>query len=357
MHSPIPPASPRRLLPPLLASLPGAPVSLRPPKAILPLLSPILRQRVNFLSGSTEDPWLPLLCYDRAKVSHLSQIVQGENFEPHPVSGEVEIDWATKVETRYNRVDEETVQALVNIRELGLAVKLVWCIGDQEGGGDGWRICEVTVLDSDARSQEGWENIEDAERQFKEAMVQGTQSKKVMSGHSQSDEDDGYWAQYDSSPGRTPTNESPPAPDSLRNGEKDHNDEDAYYNRYSSVQPAADKHDPEEAARSRGIETTLGVEEMSHPARYHPGYRSASSSGLAQPRPTSSGSSNGKDTVAKLEKTAADQRQGEIAIKQHISTTIKGLFRLARASGIARVEFERLVRTELDVLSLIEDDD
>src|SRR5271169_3321698 len=131
MPPPLPPPSPRHLLPSLLASLPAAAVSSQPPTALLPLLSPILRQRVQLLSAATEDPWLPLLCYDPEKASKLSAIAQSDIFEPHPVSGEVEVDWNSEVETRFRRVDEETFEAYVSLREFELSVKLLWCTGDQ----------------------------------------------------------------------------------------------------------------------------------------------------------------------------------------------------------------------------------
>jgi hypothetical protein len=351
---------------------------------------------VKYLSQATEDAWLPLLCYDQAKVSSLAQIAVSEKFELHPVSGDVEVDWDSKVETRYRRIDEETLQALVNLREVGLRVKLVWCIDDQEGGGTGWRIGEATVLDSalaiSGGPQEGWGSIEEAECQFKEATVQntkkrssdgGTDGTNGISDHSfhseQSDDDDSYWARYDNSPGRTPAEKYTPARDSSQSGAKDQGDEDMYYAQYAHVQPAMDNHDPDEATRNGDVETTLGKDEilrsLHRDLEYHPKLSKSprawieespnaqlqphigAGSQLIQPRPASSSSSTGEDAVSKLENTAATQGQNEIAVKQHISTTMKSLFRLARAAGIARCEFERLVKTELDVLSLIGEDD
>ena len=46
--------------------------------------------------------------------------------------------------------------------------------------------------------------------------------------------------------------------------------------------------------------------------------------------------------------------RAEMGIKQHIATDIKSLFRLARSVGMDRREFERIVRTELDLLALME---
>jgi hypothetical protein len=60
-------------------------------------------------------------------------------------------------------------------------------------------------------------------------------------------------------------------------------------------------------------------------------------------------------TVAKLEESAGKQEQSEFGVKQHISRSIRSLFLLSRAAGIDRQEFERMVRTELDVLGMVED--
>lgn len=52
---------------------------------------------------------------------------------------------------------------------------------------------------------------------------------------------------------------------------------------------------------------------------------------------------------------AEKRDQGEFGVKQHVSRSVKSLYMLARASGIDRQEFERLVRTELDMLGLMEE--
>jgi hypothetical protein len=49
--------------------------------------------------------------------------------------------------------------------------------------------------------------------------------------------------------------------------------------------------------------------------------------------------------------------QAQRGIKMHISTDIKSLFRLAKSSGMDRAEFEEIIRRELDVLSLLEQDE
>jgi hypothetical protein len=80
----------------------------------------------------------------------------------------------------------------------------------------------------------------------------------------------------------------------------------------------------------------------------------ARTTSLNHPRPSSSTSSR---SVERLEREAGRSSQAELAIKQHISTDIKSLFRLARASGIDRQEFERIIQRELEVLPMLERED
>ncbi|RFU33561.1 hypothetical protein B7463_g2780, partial [Scytalidium lignicola] len=421
------PPAPDRLLRPLLAALPAATVSHQPPGAILPFLSPILRQRVQLLSATASEktPWLPLLYYDDAKAGKLEHVVANDRLQPHPVSGEVEIDWEDEVELKYRRLDAETLQALAAIRDLQLGVRLVYCVGDQEGGGDGWRIGEVNVLD--ALEQSGWhhDNIDSCEAAFQNIEKQQIESyiriPNGINGYSsngnpangygdkveeEDEDDDGdYWAQYDNTPSRTPAPKHSPAPN-IRNGNTFSNngylsefqsqvpgpqdDEDSYYAQYASVQAAMDNHDPDEAQQTRDVETSLGRDEVAHellqnlnsipdplpvPALHssdpilsqftngHANGRSKEegTNPILQPRPASSTPSTGSDTVARLEREAAassssaSAEQSEMAIKQHISTSLKSLYRLAKVGGIDREEFERLVRTELDLLGMMED--
>lgn len=421
MPPPIPPPAPRQLLPPLLASLPAAAVSPEPPTALLPTLSPILQQRVRLLSASSADPWLPLLCYNQEKAGKLLEIAKSDRFEPHPVSGEVEIDWDGDVEVKYRRLDEETLEAYVSLHTFDLSVKLLFCTGDQEGGGDGWRIGEVAVAED--HTLQSWESIGAAEGKFKEeASSKESASQTTHPPHpsigingnvhhaveaENEDDDDAYWAQYDNTPARTPAPKHSPAPDIIRNNARSQAEEEAeYYAQYAQVQPAMDSHDPDEVSASGQVESTLGEstttsdhrqthpiprsksneEEILHSSRAwsdsanpqtqsqalpYPSFSTASDpaendhdspeSALIQPRPTSSSSSSSASTVDKLEDQAAKlDRAAEfehIGVRQHISTSIKSLFRLARAAGMERDEFERMVRTELDVLALLEEDE
>lgn len=399
---------------PLLPSLPGAAVATEPPAAILPLLSPILRQRVQLLSAASTEPWIRLLSYDTAKASRLAGVARGDSFEPHPVSGEVEVDWDADVETRYRRLDQETLQALVVLDAFDLFFRLVYCTGDPQGGGDGWRIGEVSVADrpSPFASFGGKPSITEAESEYKEALQarlapatskSATKHEAASPGAGTSggygqqpeeDDDDDYWARYDATPARSPTVKRSPAPGSARQapgaGTSHHMAaaEEAYFAQYDSVQPAMDNHDPDEEANlaeAGVVVPPLGLARPAEVEEPQPGETqgvwtlaggpetAASSLGshksidddekerlerLLHPRPSSSAagsSSTGSSMVAKLEESAERREQSEFGIKQHVSRSIKSLFLLSRAAGIDRDEFERMVKTELDVLGLIED--
>ncbi|KAL2066516.1 hypothetical protein VTL71DRAFT_2587 [Oculimacula yallundae] len=416
MQAPILPPRPEQVLAPLLASLPAATISPSPPTALLPILSPILRQRVQILSSTASEPWLPLLCYDSANATKLELVVKHEAFEPHPVSGEVELDWDS-VQSRYKRIDEETLQCLISVPDIELGVKLIWCVNDEMGGGDGWRIGEVNVLDSGNKEPWGQDSISDAEQAFKTARTQNqSQSHAQSSNHlsaynrtngtnslltpeaEEEDDDDDYWAQYDNTPARTPAPKHSPAPQPMTGvldgagmeAPQSAEEEASYYAQYASVQPAMDNHDPDEAEQNGAIESSLGKDEITtelqqhlSSANSHPDLHDTSAAwseghpedpafynrpaeaqnevnGLAHPRPGSSTGSSGSDTVAKLEKTAAAhavREQSEVGIKQHIGTSVKSLYRLARVAGIDRTEFERIVKTELECLGLMDEDD
>jgi hypothetical protein len=377
---PTPTPSPLRLQPllgPLLASLPAASASPQPPAALLPLLSPILRQRVQLLSTSNTDPWLPLLCYDASKHTKLSAAAQSEYLEPHPVSGEVEV-YGDEIIVRYKRVDAETLQALVSLHDIALSVRLVWCVGDELGGGDGWRIGEVFPVEESAYSW-GAATITEAEHTFSQSsnvyLSTNGNGNSLHTPDEDEDDDDDYWNQYDKTPGHTPAPKHSPAPPAMGGGSE--GGDDAYYAQYETVQPAMDNHDPDEAQEHGIVESSLGddavtmslhesisTSEQTPWSHTHDvgGLDGASSSGLglAQPRPSSSAGSSGSETVERLERRAEQEGrrgQSEVGVKQHISTSVKSLYRLAKVAGIEREEFERLVRTELDVLSLMDEDD
>lgn len=388
--NPISPPDPSTLLTPILPALTAAAVSTEPAIGVLPLLSPILRQRVQFLSASSSDPWLRLLCYDASKARQLADTVASSAaaLEPHPVSGEVEVDWDYDAQVRYRRVDPETLQALFVLAELGLAFQLVYCVGDPDGG-DGWRVGEVTVADKAVpfATFGGAATIAEAEELFREkkAGKQQPQAPQQQQGRTngllsadghaeeqeENDDDDDYWALYDATPGRTPAQNRSPAPNSAAaaratasttSAKDTAAQESEYFAQYDNVQPAMDNHDPDEEAEqaqhahlSAAPPLGLGPNQQQHP-QPNGGARDEDS-GILHPRPESSASSNGSQmVVARLEEEAGRQGQSEFGVKQHISRSIRSLFLLSRASGIEREEFERLVQTELDVLGMVDNE-
>lgn len=389
MVSRIPPPDPLSLLPPLLACLPIAFVSPRPPPALLPLLSPILRQRVTIHSQSAapSDSWLPLLCWDPQRAAKLPGVVENIQIEPHPVSGEIEIE---EVEaTKFRRLDEETLHVRFDAEHFNLCFLFLWCVTDEQGGGSAWRLAELRALEDGDDGAEWFDSIAEADENCGAGQRRGAQQTSgatngtlTVDNTAGEDDDDDYWASYDRTPGRTPAKRSP-APNSS-SVQMPSNSELEYFARYmAEVQPAMDPHDPSEEGVAPGESSLNGNELLQHrrmgqddttnlgqsgydssiPLPYTNGSRHDSTRGadddhkdteMEHPRPSSSASSG---SVDKLEQSAESQTQAELAIKQHISTDLKSLFRLARTAGIDRAEFERIVRTELECLSLMDLDE
>ncbi|KAK4226141.1 hypothetical protein QBC38DRAFT_367257 [Podospora fimiseda] len=386
----------RSIVTPVLSCLPGAAVSTKPATNVLPLLTPILRQRVQVLSEASQEPWIRLLTYETAKVSRLASIAQSGVFDPHPVSGEIEMDWDYNVDIRYKRVDQETLQTLVVLGEMDLFVRLVYCAGDEEGGSDKWRVGEVGVASepSPLANYGGFSSLDEAEKAFQASKTTAARQPSVNAARMPSaavedeEDDDDYWARYDNTPARTPANQQSPAPQSMMKAGRTEIDrtqsaEDAYYSQYDSIQPAMDPHDPDEEVEHVNIPPPLGLGRVagsrdstdqsqlnetsgtwtlteapkspsSHSNRSHDDEERDKK--LLHPRPASSASSNGSRLVSKLEETAEKREQSEFGVKQHISRSIRSLFLLSRSAGIDREEFERMVQTELDVLGMVEDD-
>lgn len=371
----ITPPDPRSLLSPLLACLPTAFVSPRPPPALLPLLSPILRQRVQILTDVSTSPtesWLQLLCWDTAKAERLQSVVDGASFEPHPVSGEIELH--EDISVTYKRIDNETLRALILLPEYNLAVVYLWCPTDEQGGGRGWRIAELLPREGPLEDENAWAvSIGEANDQAKEKLFADAlgsdserQARGVAEQNQEADDDDDYWARYDATPGRTPGVKSPAPP-----GGASSLTEASYFHQYGDVQPAMDSHDPAEEQPEIGPSSLNGdlLANLlrrqvngtdSEPPRSN-GYAAGDAPDdevarkLSHPRPASA-SSDSSGAVARLEKEAESQSTYEVGVKQHIGSSVKSLFRLARATGISRTEFQSLVQTELELLNLSDED-
>ncbi|KAI5369279.1 hypothetical protein Slin15195_G001550 [Septoria linicola] len=392
-----PPPEPRNLLPPLLACLAAAFASPQPPPALLPLLAPILRQRVSFLSSSTTDGWLPLLSWDTGRGAKLPKAVEHVNLEPHPVSGELELEDVRSV--KYRRLDQETLQARLEVEQFDLLPIYVWCENDEHGSsGAGWRLAELRTLDDTEDGTQWFESAAEAS----EAAGSGAPTVAHTNGHAtvaadtaDDDDNDDYWAAYDRTPGRTPARtpaKRSPAPFASSAVRSTMNrEEDDYYARYGEeVQPAMDSHDPDEDYGEAGQSTLNGhalagvPAPVAAPARTDSADYYASlqphkewqandsaiatatdrspeqtSENLSMPRPISPASSH--SSIGHLEEKAAEMSSGndqaQLAVKQHISTDVKSLYRLAKASGMSRADFEGIVRRELDVLSMFDEDE
>ncbi|KAJ5082053.1 hypothetical protein N7532_011096 [Penicillium argentinense] len=354
----ISPPDPRALLPPLLACLPTAFVSPRPPPALLPLLSPILRQRIQVLtslSTSPDESWLRLLCWDAAKAERLQSIVDGATFEPHPVSGEIEL--TDDLPVTYKRIDDETLRALVTLPEYSLAVIYLWCPTDENGRG--WRVAELLPREGPTDDEKTWaSSIGEADSQEKERLLAEVLEEKEEKNNSQNDpakddeddddDDDDYWAQYDATPGQTPKVKTPAPGASSTHGPSGLS-EASYFNQYGNLQPAMDNHDPAEEQPEVGP-SSLNGDTLANLLR-----RQEAAFALNHPRPASTSSSS-SDAIAKLEQHAESQSTYEVGVKQHISTSVKSLFRLAKATGMSRADFQSLVQTEVELLNVTDDD-
>ena len=381
MATHITPPLPRDLLPPLFACLPTAYISPRPPPALLPLLSPILRQRVQYLSttASTSDSWLPLLCWDAHQGTKLASIVESEVLEPHPVSGEIELPDVKEI--RYRRLDSETLHSQIVLADVDLAPLYLWCEVESENETSGWRVAEVSPSGTGHWDDTWWQSISEATRDYEEKQVVVNDSIKetILSLHDRAHgtveeeaDDDDYWASYDKTPRKMPRI---PKQQMSTNGGHDYRatttDVD-YYARYADTQPALDNDDPSEHHIVTGETTLRGdiVTSVFAGPRENPlsptpitfaehvlDYRQrVDSPMLEHPRPASSASS-GSATVDRLETSASNQFMAEQAIHSHISTSFKSLFRLARNSGMERVEFVRRIQAELETLPMIDHED
>jgi hypothetical protein len=386
----IPQPDARELLPPLLACLSTSIIAKEAPPGLLPLLSPILRQRLQLLASND---WLALLCWDSEAGTRLPQVVEKIHIEPHPSSGEIEVDDPDQI--LYRRSDPETLHARLQLGEFGLLPTYLWCTGGE--GGNRWLLAELRGTEDADDGTEWFSSMgeaNDAGFRRKAVKTNGATSQppaiQPEPAKEEEDDDGSYWAAYDMTPGQTPGQKRSPAPvASSRTQVGPTQSELEYFARYASeVQPALDAHDPDEenpvtgestlngntlnytrGPQTEPIETSNlgpnGYDSSLPPAHlaekttgngsgHTEGLEQANFSALNHPRPSSSASTN---SVERLERKAESYSQAEVAIKQHISTDIKSLFRLAKASGIDREEFERIIRRELDVLPLLEQEE
>ncbi|KAF8426279.1 hypothetical protein EV426DRAFT_572738 [Tirmania nivea] len=359
--------------------------------------------------SSPSDSWLSLLTWSSTGDELCRQLSQ-QDFSPHP-SGEFEIgEYGFK---GVRRTDEETVKARVELLERGIEIEYVWVDEKEDKGeGAGWKIVDLRLVKgrmSEKEDEGKWyPTVASAEEEFRKEreekkieseLAKGpelvTPSSKSLANPYLSpsssfpppgddEEDDSYWDMYDLSPVRT----------SAVQHQTHIQSEDEYFARYADVQPALD--------RGEEVEEPHQFQEKSYiaPSQTHP--TSTGINSFPQPQnpqtqpqqqpstffppiplspPTSSPSKSPSihshtlsiapteiktpsprlgspsASISVLEDLANKQMQAETGVKQHISTSIKSLFRLARVVGMEREEFERVVRTELEVLGMVEEEE
>lgn len=314
------------------------------------------------------------MCWDASKAETLKETVENANFEPHPSSGELEVGETDPI--TYRRFDDETLKAQISLSDWSLTALYLWCTGSEEG--NSWKLAELLPYDSDLVRDPSWSSslTEANERTRSLPTTLSAPQTRANGGRlsvpGQEEEDDDYWAQYDNTPGRTPDTRTPARKASVNPGGAS-SSEAAYYARYGDVQPAMDSYDPDEHHEDMGPSTLSedSRERMlsnghNHQFEQQHQYQDLGSLHIPEedesvpvshPIPSSPSSRAGSDTVARLESTAEKYSASEIAIKQHISTSIKSMFRLARGAGMTRREFDDMVQRELETLSLLDTDD
>lgn len=362
---------------------------------------------------------------------------KGEELEPHPVSGEVEIhiDWAGRFgepPAMYQRADIETLRMRITISDLGILAYGTYCPDDTEGSKDGWRISSVRPIpssqDVDHREGDWWASIPDAEefytychtkqddvanKVYEPPSIKTTsaskseEKEKVGEEEEEEDDDAAYWAQYDNASARaTPAAVAPSNPSPAPYNLNKQTAEDAYFAQYSSVQPAMDSHDPDEVVPegvAPGLDSGLGAEHAksykdisppnmistdanpipliendgriliyaprphsgSQSSRASSGLRSAIVSNLEEAAEKSSPQGDSpvfvsppspESQVSRLSEGSVDREtQAEVAVRQHISASLKSMWRLAKAMGVDQESFKELVEREAALCALNED--
>jgi hypothetical protein len=310
------------------------------------------------------------------------------HLEPHPVSGEIELDEVRPA--KYRRLDEETLHSKLEVEQFELVPLYVWCENDEHGGaGPGWRLAELRTMEDEDDGTEWYDSISDANEAgpAQPAPIPDVRENGGRGAQAEEDDDAAYWAAYDRTPGRTPAQKQSPAPAALTSAaapprQRSQSELD-YYARYGTeVQPAMDSHDPDEEHPETGDSTLNGdtlLSSQPEQPQLDPNRPLSRPNGTSlfpadpppvpppqtveAPRPISPTSSHGSSSIERLEERAAEMSEAQapdraqLAIQQHISTDIKSLFRLAKSSGMERKDFERLVKRELEVLQLLEQDD
>ena len=386
-NSNIKPIDPHCALPNLLACLATAAAAKQAPPSLVPLLTPINQQRVKLLASDGDETWLQQLSPRTSdQWASLLEIIGKDPFEPHPVSGEIELGFVPA--PQYHRADEETTRAKITVPDLEITVIYSWCTEAEAGPPgqpDKWRVSEIlpgTDVDGDLKWDPSIEVAEEnymSEARSKNSKIQDTRMGPVSdqetgiitTATSQSRDDDGYWDQYDMVASETPAEQrSPKSRTPVRQGEmgghgvvaareleQNNEDDDAYFGRYDNVQPALDNDDPAQMER-KDLQTRFNSNagEVANAFRdakvgplqvvnKDPDGRDDVLSDLDEPKPTSDHKS--EETVVRLEGSATRQSTVELGIRQHVETGVQSMYALWKNMGMRRSDFDNLVKQTL----------
>lgn len=392
----------------------SSPSSPPPPPSLYPLLAPILRSRLHHLADSTES-WISLLSWNahhgQQLASHLASAA------PAAAAGERALAVARGIQ----RTDQETLKAAVELCDWGLEVVYLWCTNDPDGEDDGWRVLElhpattttIPAADADACGEDGkwYPTIAEAEeasasnrlkaggrRAFAAASAASSYNAPMEEeGEGSNDDDDDYWNMYDHA-SASETSAAAAAPEQPEEAQaqaqgrapagEDSNvwhspSEDTYFSRYAEVVPALDcgASSPPVSGmcRRNSMSTATTANSTSTPPTTIAAVSPATTTATPPRCPTAAttiaatntnNNHNNTNITNSSTATAAaaeaapgyphpqmDTTETEVAVKQHVSMSIKSLYRLAKAAGIGRDEFENIVHTELSVLSMMDEDD
>ncbi|KAF3904696.1 hypothetical protein ABW21_db0209086 [Orbilia brochopaga] len=403
----IPPPSLADLLPAFLAHIPASFASPQPPPSLPPHLTPLTRSRLTHLSfnlpsSSSDSSWLSLLTWssDPSDGQALHEHLVGQDYyflHQAPSPGTFQCKG-------FRRLDAETLQTLVSVPEIELLVVYQFIENDvlasgEAGVANSWKVHDVRLSDDEdtlLRAGSWHDSIDAAEESFRAnkytAAARPTVFTAVTSYHNETydnenDDEDDYWGRYDeedteSSAGDHEQRAAVPPPATVSQQQSPVQlaasllarrvldpqptdaDEDAYFAQYADVQPVLDNTDHTTNTTSNlniitNAENRRDSLSTTHTDREEP------SSSLSTPltafthpsthiSPVQQQNKTNAD-VAALERAAEVHTQAEVAIRQHVSTSIKSLYRLWKAGGLDADDFAKVVEREVEVLRLVEE--
>ncbi|KAK6352196.1 hypothetical protein TWF730_009026 [Orbilia blumenaviensis] len=282
--------------------------------------------------------------------------------------------------------------------------------------GHAWKVHDVRLADDEERaflpSGRFWDTIDAAEAAFVNAVPKYSTASYSYSGFQQpgslyqqkqeeeDDDDDDYWGRYDDEETESVAGDQDQVvqqPQShvqiaasmlarrvlqdqpAEEDEADKAAEEEYYARYATVEPVLDSHPQSASAPEEGgvmitdrrdsistnitsTSTTFDAQTMSTPltAFTHPSTKvspvmTAADVVVAKTSHPKPESGSTKKVIAGLESAAEVHTQSEVAIQQHVSTSIKSLYRLWKAGGMDAEEFGRFLEREVEVLKVVDE--